>query len=139
MILAFDFGRRRIGVATGDSVSRSAAPRGALLVGPAGPPWDAIGSLLRDWQPAVIVVGLPYNVDGSESAVAGAARAFAGELAERYGVMVKLVDERYSSIEAGTRLKGARESGLRKRRVEKSDVDAAAACIILERWLTETT
>ena len=67
------------------------------------------------------------------------ARSFAAELARRYALPVELVDERYSSLEAGSRLQQARESGLRKRRVAKRDVDAAAACIILERWFSEAT
>jgi len=137
IILAFDYGRRRIGVACGDTVSRTAAPLGGVAVGTGGPRWDAIDSLMRDWRPANVVVGLPYNVDGSESALAENARGFAADLAERYLLPVQLVDERYSSLEAATRLRAAREAGIRKRRVAKTDVDAAAACIILERWLTE--
>ena len=139
IVLAFDFGRRRIGVACGDTVSRTAAPLSGVAVGACGPRWETIDSLMRDWQPSILVVGLPYNVDDSESAVTGAARGFANELAERYALPVRLIDERYSSMEAGSRLKAARESGLRKRRVAKADVDAAAACIILERWFTEKT
>jgi putative Holliday junction resolvase len=135
VVLAFDLGRRRIGVACGDTVSRSASPLGAVSAGPSGPRWEAIGSLLREWQPALLVVGLPYNADGSESAAAAEARDFARELTQRYALPVELVDERYSSLEAGARLKGARASGLRRRRVAKTDVDAAAACVILERWL----
>jgi putative Holliday junction resolvase len=95
--------------------------------------------MIRDWQPTLLVVGLPYNVDGSESTAAVGAREFAGELAKRYAVPVEFMDERYSSIESEARLKRARASGLRKRRVAKSDVDAGAACIILERWLSERT
>jgi putative holliday junction resolvase len=135
VVLAFDLGRRRIGVACGDTVSRSAAPLGAVAAGPGTPQWEAIGSLLVEWQPAMLVVGLPYNADGSESAAAREARDFARELTRRYTLPVELVDERYSSLEAGARLKGERASGLRRRRVGKADVDAAAACIILERWL----
>ena len=134
VLLAFDYGRRRIGVACGDSVSRGASALGAVRVGPAGPQWHTIDSLMRDWQPTMLVVGLPYNTDGSEGAAAGEARGFAGELAKRYQLPVELIDERYSSLEAASRLKGARESGIRKRRVAKIDVDAAAACVILERW-----
>jgi putative holliday junction resolvase len=137
LILAFDFGRRRIGVACGDTVSRTAAPLGGVSVGSIGPHWETVDSLLRDWRPTMLVVGLPYNADGSEGAASVAARDFAGELAQRYGLPVALVDERYSSIEAGARLKGERQSGFRKRRVSKIDVDSAAACVILERWLTE--
>ncbi len=137
LILAFDFGRRRIGVACGDTVSRTAAPLAAVSAGNSGAHWALIDTLMRDWKPATVVVGLPYNVDGSESAMTVAARGFAGELAGRYLLPVQLVDERYSSLEAGTRLKAARESGLRKRRVAKTDIDAAAACIVLERWFNE--
>jgi putative Holliday junction resolvase len=84
-------------------------------------------------------LGLPYNVDDSESSMSGSARAFAAELERRYRLQVVLVDERYSSLEAESRLKVARESGLRKRRIAKADVDAAAACVILERWFGEAT
>lgn len=139
LILAFDYGRKRIGAACGDTASRTASPLSAVSSGAAGPRWEAIDALMRDWQPAMIVVGLPYNVDDSESALTAAARRFAREIAERYAVPVELIDERYSSLEAETRLKAAREQGLRKRRVAKADVDAAAACIILERWFTEKT
>jgi putative Holliday junction resolvase len=139
LVLSFDFGKRRIGVACGDTISRTASPLGGVSAGPRGPEWGGIDALMRDWRPAVLVVGLPYNADGSEGAAAAAARSFAAELGERYAMPVELVDERYSSLEAEERLKGARESGLRKRRVSKVDVDAAAAGVILERWFSEKT
>ena len=139
IVLAFDFGLKRIGVACGDTVSRTAAPLASLPAGSSGPRWDLIESLMREWQPALVVVGLPYNVDGTDSGMTGAARGFARELARRHPVTTALVDERYSSREAEARLKSARESGLRRRRVNKNDVDAAAACVILERWFTEGT
>jgi len=137
IVLAFDFGQRRIGVACGDTVSRSASHARALACGAHGVPWDAVDLLMREWRPGVLVVGLPYNVDDSESAAAARARSFAGELAARYALPVELVDERYSSIEAVERLREARASGLRKRRVVKGDVDAGAARVILERWFSQ--
>jgi putative Holliday junction resolvase len=139
VVLAFDFGRRRIGVACGDTISRTAAPLSAVPADARGPRWEMIDALLRDWQPSLIVVGLPYNVDGSDSTLTSAAREFAAALERRCRRPVVLVDERYSSREAEARLKSAREAGLRRRRVAKADVDAAAACIILERWFTEQT
>ena len=139
IVLAFDFGLRRIGVACGDTVSRTASALEAVPVNSRGPRWEVIDALMRDWQPDMAVVGLPYNVDGSDSSMTGAARGFAAELARRYTMEVALVDERYSSLEAESRLKSARESGLRRRRVAKGDVDAAAACVILERWFSEKT
>jgi putative Holliday junction resolvase len=138
LVLAFDYGRRRIGVAAGDTLSRSASALQTVAAGPSGPRWDSIDALLREWRPALLIVGLPYNVDGSESAMTAAARGFATALEARYRLSVELVDERYSSLEAGARLRTARTAGLR-RRVSKSDVDAAAACVILERWISETT
>ena len=139
VVLAFDFGHRRIGVACGDTVSRTAAPLAAVPVTTGGPRWEILDSLMRDWQPALAVVGLPYNVDGSDSGMTGAARGFAAELEKRYLKQVVLVDERYSSREAEARLKAQRESGLRRRRVAKADIDAASACVILERWFSEET
>ena len=137
LVLAFDYGLRRIGVACGDSLSGAASPLAAVPAGAAGPQWASIDSLVRAWQPALAVVGLPYNADGSEGGMAGAARGFASDLHRRYHLRVELVDERYSSLEAATRLREARGTGLRTRRVAKSDIDAAAACVILERWFTE--
>ena len=139
IVLAFDFGLRRIGVACGDSVSRSASALKTVPANLNGPRWDLIASMLQVWQPDMAVVGLPYNVDGSDSDMTGAARTFAAELARRFDVEVAMVDERYSSLEAGSRLKAERESGVRKRRVTKTDVDAAAACVILERWFADST
>ena len=139
IVLAFDFGLRRIGVACGDTVSRGASALSAVPAESGEPRWPAIAALIRDWQPDIAVVGLPYNVDGTDSKMTASARIFAQELARRYALDVTLVDERYSSLEAEARLKSERESGLRRRRIAKSDVDAAAACVILERWLSENT
>jgi putative holliday junction resolvase len=136
VILAFDHGARRIGIACGDTVSSSASPLKSVASGAAS--WVAIESLVRDYRPDILVVGLPYNVDGSESEAAARARRFAGELENRYGVPVELIDERYSSLEAAARLKDGRAAGLSKRRVRKGDIDAGAACVILERWLKKT-
>jgi putative Holliday junction resolvase len=138
IVLAFDFGQRRIGVACGDTVSRSASHARALMWRSPDLLWEAVDALIREWRPGVLVVGLPYNVDDSESAAAARARSFAGSLAARYALPVELVDERYSSMEAVDRLRRARASGLRKRRVAKGDVDAGAARVILERWFSQT-
>jgi putative Holliday junction resolvase len=139
LVMAFDFGQRRIGMACGDTVSRTASPLRGVDNGGTGPRWDAIEARIREWRPDLLVVGLPYNVDGSDSRVGRAARRFAAQLAERYALPVSLIDERYSSLEAADRLRSERDAGLRKRRVAKADVDAAAACVILERWFVEST
>ncbi|MBS0581430.1 MAG: Holliday junction resolvase RuvX [Proteobacteria bacterium] len=133
-VLAFDFGLKRIGIASGDSLTRAAAPRPAAVSGPAGPDWAAITRQVRDLGPARLVVGAPYNVDGSESALTVAARGFAAELARRFALPVHLVDERFSSLEATAALKSRRASGERRRRVQRADIDSAAAAVILGRW-----
>ncbi len=133
--LAFDFGLKRIGLAVGDTLTRSAAARGAIAVSASGPDWTAILRAVQDCAPHVLVVGAPYNVDGEANGMTVRARQFAAELAARHALPVEQVDERYSSIEATARLKAQRASGERRRRLRKEDIDSAAAVVILERWL----
>ncbi len=133
--LGFDFGLRRIGVAVGDSLTRSAAPLATVKHGEQGPDWAAIDRLLADYKPANLVVGYPYNENGSAGTLEGAAGRFAEDLARRSGLTVTRVDERYSSQEASAELKQRRAAGTRRRRVQRADVDSLAAAIILERWL----
>ena len=135
-VLAFDFGLKRIGIASGDTLTATAAPRPAAAVHQQGPDWDAIAREVRMLSPGLLVVGAPYNADGSQGALAPAARRFAAELESRFGLPVNMVDERWSSLEATAALKAQRASGERKRRVRKEDIDSAAAAVILERWMT---
>lgn len=139
VILSVDFGFKRIGVASGDTLTRTAHPRTTVANGPQGPDWLALDRILTDTRPARIAVGEPYNADGSESPLTGAARRFATELARRSGLPVDLVDERWSSQDAQERLRGERASGMRSRRVTKEAIDAAAAAVILERWFETKT
>jgi putative holliday junction resolvase len=133
-VLAFDFGKRRIGIASGDTLTQSAAPRAALTSRSGAPDWPGIERLVQTLGPAILVVGAPYNVDGSEGALTAQARRFAAELARRFALPVQLVDERFSSLEAGEALRSRRASGERRRRVQRADVDSAAAAVILMRW-----
>jgi putative Holliday junction resolvase len=134
-ILAFDFGRKRIGIACGDTLTATAGPRPAASVSATGPDWPAIEREVRALQPHLLVVGAPYNADGTPGALANDASGFATELERRFGIPVKRVDERWSSLQANERLKAQRASGERKRRVRKEDIDSGAAAVILERWL----
>ena len=133
-VLAFDFGRKRIGIASGDTVTRQAAPRGTVAVLRSGPDWDAVERAVRALAPAVLVVGAPYNADGSAGTLLTDARRFAAELERRFALPVQLIDERFSSLEASEALKTRRASGLRRRRVARADIDSAAAAVILGRW-----
>jgi putative Holliday junction resolvase len=132
-IIAFDFGLRRIGVAVGQQVTNSANPLGAIGNGDDGPDWERIASLVREWQPARLIVGLPLHADGTPSELGKLATAFIHDLA-RFDLPVDAVDESYTSLEAEALLKTRREQGLRGR-IGKADIDAAAATLIAERWL----
>ena len=134
IVVALDFGLKRIGIASGDTLTRAAHPRTTISNGPQGPDWKAIERVLSDTRPTRIAVGEPYNADGSDSHLTKAAREFAALLHQRSALPVDMVDERHSSQDAEERLRAARASGERKRRVTRADVDAAAAAVILERW-----
>jgi putative Holliday junction resolvase len=133
-VLAFDFGLKRIGIACGDTLTRQAAPRPAAVTRRSGPDWAAIAREVAALAPAVLVVGAPYNADGSEGTLLAAARRFAAELEHRFALPVQLIDERFSSLEASEALKQQRASGERLRRLERADLDSAAAAVILGRW-----
>lgn len=132
-LLAFDYGRRRIGVAVGQEVTGSASPVGTAQNAADGPDWATIEAWLKEWQPDRLVVGMPWHADGTASEMTAEAGRFAAQLA-RFGLPVDTVDERYSSLEAAEGLREARASG-RRRRVQRGAVDAVAAALIAERWL----
>ncbi len=135
-LLAFDYGLQRIGVATGES--RAGLTRGLTTLQPVDgqPDWRGIQRLADEWRPDLLVVGVPYNADGTSSAMTAAARQFAAALAERTGLPVEEVDERFSSLEAGDRLRAQRASGLRRRRLSREDIDREAARLLARQWLS---
>jgi putative pre-16S rRNA nuclease len=137
-VLAFDFGLRRIGIAAGDTLTRTAAPRPAAFATREGPDWSAITREIDALKPQRLIVGAPYNVDGTPGALAPAARRFATELEHRFELPVSMVDERWSSLEAAAALK-ARRAGGGRRRIRREQIDSAAAAVILERWLAGET
>jgi putative Holliday junction resolvase len=134
-ILAFDFGLRRIGVAVGQTVTRSASPAGVIPNSSAGPDWQRIGTLIKEWGAARLVVGMPLNADGSPSEISAQVDAFIKGLM-RFSLPVESTDERYSSSEARQMLVRKRKRGVRGK-IGKETVDAAAAALIAERWLKD--
>jgi len=121
--LAFDFGTKRVGVASGNTLTRSATPlRTIAAEGDAR--FKAIADLIAEWQPAALVIGVPVHPDGAPHDNTHRARRFGRQLHGRFGLPVHEVDERYSTTEAHAA--GA------------SDVDAASAAIILEQFLRDT-
>jgi putative Holliday junction resolvase len=137
LALGFDFGRRRIGVAVGSDLGGQARPIAHVECRDGQPDWARLEAIVEEWNPECLVVGLPYNMDGSESELSRAARRFAGRLQARCRINVQLVDERLSSREAEYRLKAARSAGEKKRRTRAADVDREAAAVILQSWLDQ--
>jgi len=120
--LAFDFGTQRVGVASGNSLTRSAQPlRTIAATGDAR--FETISKLIAEWQPDALVVGVPFHPDGAPHENTERARRFARQLSGRFALPVTEVDERYSTTEAASR--GAR------------DLDAASAAIILDQFLSQ--
>jgi len=134
VILAFDYGTKRIGVASGDTLTRTARALTTLHWNDVAP-WAAITKLVQEYQPSQFVVGLPWNMDGTPTVLTETTRGFGAELKARYDKPVALVDERLSSREAENVLREARASGMKKRRNTHADVDMIAARILLEQWL----
>lgn len=131
--LGFDVGERWVGVAIGNAISHSARPL-RVLARDQAPFWAQLEGLIGEWKPDALVVGEPLTLDGGEQSATVLARRFARQLSGRFGLPVGLIDERASSREADRRFAEQRRQGL-KRRSQADQQDAAAAAIILERWL----
>ncbi|WP_028485873.1 Holliday junction resolvase RuvX [Thiomicrorhabdus chilensis] len=126
MVLGFDFGLKRIGVAVGQTVTQTASPEAIVNSRDGKPDWEHISALFEKWQPVAIVVGLPMRLDGSEQTLTQPARKFGQRLSGRYHCPVFYIEEQLSSIEA------------EQRGIQSDHIDDHAAQIILENWLQQT-
>lgn len=133
--LVLDFGERRIGVARANRIAGTAAALATLAARGGRPDWPVLDALVKEWQPQVLVVGLPRNADGSESVMTARARQFAAMLAQRYHLPAETVDERFTSVEAVSLLRERRRCGAMKRRVRRADVDSLAAQLLAQTWM----
>ena len=129
IIFAFDFGIKSIGVAIGQRITCTARPLSAFKIRFS---WKRIENIIIEWQPNYIIVGLPLNIDGSDTFIAVLARKFAKRLYRSFGINVILHDERLSTVEARISL----FSCLGKIKLEKKIVDASSAVIILESFFS---
>jgi len=131
-VLAFDFGARRVGVAVGDLALGIAHPLETLRVASDGVRLDEVARLIRDWSPALLVVGLPSHLNGAKHELSDRCRRFALQLERRFGVKVRLVDERLTSRAAAQSLAAAGVRGQRQRQM----LDQVAAVHILQTFFT---
>lgn len=134
-VLGFDVGSRRIGVAIGSAFGMNARAVAVVDVSANGPDWNALDKLHREWRPGGMVVGDPLTLEGDDQPNRKRAHAFARQLRQRYQLPVVLVDERSSSVEAARIFATERAEG-RKRRRDAANLDAVAAAVIIERWLS---
>ena len=129
-VLAFDFGAKRIGVATGETLLSQAHPLTVIRAESNDDRFAAIGKLVAEWQPEQLVVGLPTHVDGTPHEMTARCQRFAERLQRRFHLPVALADERLTSLDAEVRL---RETG-RSAKAAKPVLDAVAAQLILQTW-----
>lgn len=144
--LGFDFGTKRIGIAIAQEITGTANPLVTVTAVKNKPDWESISKIIKEWQPDLLVVGLPLHMDGSEQEMTQAARRFSNQLNGRYQLPVELVDERLSSDEAesilseqpGSRSSGSRDSLFRGSMFpDKAQVDMISAQLILQSWLSQ--
>ena len=134
-VLGFDFGHKHIGVAIGEVLTATAKPLTTISARHGEPKWDDIQHLVERWNPEVLVVGVPINIDGTDGAMTNPAKKFAQELSEKCLLPVIEVDERLTTIEAKQQLfeKGGFDA------LDKATIDAYSAKLIVESWLSDLT
>ncbi len=137
-LLAFDFGLKQIGVAYGQTLTCSASGLTIIRASDGVPDWADIEAVLLEWKPDLVLVGLPLNMDGSESELSGRARKFARRLHGRFAVAIMMIDERLTSREAKSMMREQREWAPRGKKGKSHDltkIDHIAASLILQSWL----
>jgi putative Holliday junction resolvase len=132
-ILAFDFGMKRIGVASAQIITGTASPQPPISAQDGIPHWEKLDACVTEWLPDALIVGLPLNMDDTESHLTHLARKFAHRLHARYRLPVFMADERLSSFTA----KGLLKDTIRHPNRKQKSIDSTAAVIIAETWLSE--
>lgn len=133
-LLGFDFGTKRIGIAIAQEITGTANPLTTITAVKHKPDWDGISKIIKEWQPDLLIVGLPLHMDGTEQAMTQAARRFSNQLNGRYQIPVALMDERLSSNEAESILN--EQSGSRPLFQDKAQIDMISAQLILQSWMS---
>ena len=130
-LLGFDFGTKSIGVATGQMITVTAQPINAIKANDGIPNWGIVEKVIKEWQPDLVVVGLPLNMDGSEQAITHRAKTFANRLNGRFGVKIALQDERLTTASAKEFIfdRGGYKA------LDKGKIDSVSAALILESWM----
>lgn len=133
ILIGFDFGMKRIGVAIGQTITQTARPLETLSAKEGIPNWETVTRLINKWRPQALVVGIPLNMDGSDQFITEKARQFAIQLREFYHLPVHEMDERLTSKDARERL--FKQGGYKA--LQDGQVDQVAAQLILQNWFAE--
>lgn len=133
-LLGFDFGTKRIGIAIAQEVTGTANPLRTITAIKHKPDWDSISKIIKEWQPDLLVIGLPLHMDGTEQPMTQAARRFSNQLNGRYQIPIALMDERLSSNEAESIIK--EQSGSSSVFPAKEQIDMISAQLILQSWIS---
>lgn len=132
-VLGFDFGKKRTGVASGQTITNTATPLLTLKQIDGNPDWDGIKQQIDQWQPDALIIGVPYQLDGTSSSMTEAALHFGACLKKRYKLPVLEVNEALSSYEAEESLKKKTKINQQN----KHEIDKIAAAVIVQRWLDQ--
>ena len=132
-VLGFDYGKKRIGIATGQTITHAATPCKTIHQIDGNPDWPAIEAEIRQWKPQALIVGMPYHTDGSENKMTTAVRQFCDELENRFKLPVIEVNEALSSQQAEQMLK----ENIKINKQNKHEIDRIAAAIIVQDWLDQ--
>ena len=130
MIMAFDFGTQKMGMAVGQALIESATPLALFPMKDGIPNWDELHKIIKQYQPNVFLVGLPLNMDDSESELSTRARKFARRLRHQTNIETWMVDERLTTREAREELGFYQEQG----RAKKMSADSFAAALLIQSW-----
>lgn len=130
-VMGFDFGLKRIGIATGQTITGTASPLTTLQATSQKPDWKTIEAHIKQWKPDALIVGIPYLLDGRESDITRAARNFCKQLERRFNLPVYTIDESLSSFEAQQQL----TQDMKIAKHNKHEIDKMAAAIIVQSWL----
>ena len=133
--IGFDYGTKSVGVAVGQTVTKTAEPLKVIKAVDGTPSWEEIDKIVHEWKPKALVVGVPFNMDDSEQSMTKMARDFADQLKNRFNIPVYEMDERLTTKEARSQL--FKEQGYRG--LTKGSVDTRSAVIILEDWMSGVT
>lgn len=133
IVLGFDFGLKRIGVAVGQMITGTATPLPLLPARDGAPDWQKVKALIDEWQPQILLVGLPLNMDDTEQETTHLAKRFGNRLNGRFNLPVEWVDERLSSVEAEAILLETKTTAGRT----QMNIDSLSAKIIVEQWFEQ--